>query len=135
MNVVTLAGNIGKDATHRDFANDKSVSEFSMATRGYGRDAESDWHNIQIWNAKGLQPYFVKGQYVIVTGRIKTEKYEKNGETRYMTRVVCNASGCELGGSRAADSGSSSPNRSYEQPRQQQPKPPAKTYNDHDIPF
>jgi len=50
----------------------------------------TDWFNIETWGKLGeiCQQYLHKGQLVYVEGRMKTDKYEQNGETRYFTKVV-----------------------------------------------
>ena len=87
MNIVHLIGNLGKEPEMRAVG-DKSVTSFSLATKGYN-DA-TDWHNINVWGkqAESCKKYLDKGSQVAVTGRIQYRSYEKDGATRYVTDIV-----------------------------------------------
>ncbi|MBE0651665.1 MAG: single-stranded DNA-binding protein, partial [Bacteroidales bacterium] len=49
-----------------------------------------EWVNIEAWGRLGevCQEYLKKGSLIFVEGRLKTDKYEANGETKYFTKVV-----------------------------------------------
>ena len=53
---------------------------------------DTQWHNVEVWNglSKVAENYLKKGQEVAVEGRLVHESYEKDGETRYYTKVVLN---------------------------------------------
>ena len=46
--------------------------------------------NVEAWERLGetCQEYLKKGSLAYVEGRLKTDKYEDGGETRYFTKVV-----------------------------------------------
>jgi single-strand DNA-binding protein len=50
----------------------------------------TEWVNVEAWERLGetCQQYLRKGSLVYVEGRLKTDKYETEGETRYFTKVV-----------------------------------------------
>ena len=45
-----------------------------------------------VWGklAETFAKYVTKGKKILVEGELQVRKYEKNGEIRYMTEVVCN---------------------------------------------
>lgn len=98
INRVTLAGHLGKDPESKSFANGGSVCNFSMATSESWTDKASgekkertDWHNI-VCNGKTAeiaQKYLVKGAAVLIEGSIRNRSYEKDGQTRYVTEIMC----------------------------------------------
>lgn len=95
LNRVQLIGNLGKDPESRFTSTGKKVVTFSLAVsnrwKAGGEVKEStDWFNIETWEklAEICSQYLHKGSLVFLEGRLKTEKYEDKGETRYFTKVV-----------------------------------------------
>lgn len=96
LNKVQLIGNIGKDPEIRFVPNGKQVAKFSMAVnRSFKNKAgesidDTQWFNIEAWSglAKVINEHLTQGDRVYIEGRLKTEKYDKNGETKYFTKVV-----------------------------------------------
>ncbi|MCK9209230.1 MAG: single-stranded DNA-binding protein [Ignavibacteriaceae bacterium] len=94
LNQVTLLGTLGKDCETRT-AGSSTVSSFSIATERSWKDKagewkkETDWHNITVWNPSDyIKERLKKGAKVLVTGEMRTDKYEKDGVTHYNTKVV-----------------------------------------------
>lgn len=83
MNVITIAGQLGRDIEIRYTPNGKAVGNFSVAD-SQGRDKPTIWWNCQIWDkrAEALAPYLLKGQAVTVTGSVTEREYEKDGQKR-----------------------------------------------------
>jgi len=50
----------------------------------------TDWFQIVAWGRLGeiCSQYLSKGRLVYVEGRLQTDRYEHQGETRYFTRVI-----------------------------------------------
>ncbi len=50
----------------------------------------TEWVNVEAWERLGetCQEYLKKGSLVYVEGRLKTDRYEDQGDTRYFTKVV-----------------------------------------------
>ena len=75
------------------------MSHFSLAVsnRWNGNDGEmkeyTGWVNIEAWGrlAEVCQEYLRKGSLIYLEGRLKTNKYEVNGESRYFTKVAASA--------------------------------------------
>jgi single-strand DNA-binding protein len=96
LNRVQLIGRLGKDPDSRFTPTGKKVVSFSMAVgqRWKGADGsvkeQTEWVNIEAWGRIGdiCQQYLHKGSLVFVEGRLKTERYEEKGETKYFTKVV-----------------------------------------------
>ena len=62
----------------------KSAGESKEAT---------DWFTVEVWGRLGdvSQQYLKKGSLVYVDGRLRTDKYEDKGETKYFTKVVASS--------------------------------------------
>lgn len=95
LNRVQLIGNLGKAPESRFTPSGKKVTHFSIAVsqrwKSNGETKEStEWVNIEAWGRLGevCQEYLKKGSLVYVEGRLKTDKYEDKGETKYYTKVV-----------------------------------------------
>ncbi len=96
MNKVQLIGNLGMDPETRFTPEGKQVTKFRMAVnRTYkNREGESiedtQWFNIEAWTglAKVIEEHLTTGDRIYIEGRLKTESYEKEGETKYFTKVV-----------------------------------------------
>jgi len=95
LNRVQLIGRLGKDPEARLTPNGKQVVTFSLAVsnrwKSGGETKEStDWFNIEVWEKLGeiCQKFLHKGSLVFLEGRLKTDKYDDKGETKYFTKVV-----------------------------------------------
>lgn len=95
MNHVILTGRLTKDPEIRYTDSKKAVCSFTLAIDD-GRDSEgkkkAQFIPCVAWNktAELIDQHFTKGKPLTVTGRITVRPYDKNGERRYMTEVVCN---------------------------------------------
>ena len=96
LNRVQLIGRLGKDPEGKFTPTGKQVTHFSVAVseRWKNRDGENkeytEWINVEAWGRLGevCNQYLRKGSLVYVEGRLKTDKYEDQGETKYFTKVV-----------------------------------------------
>jgi len=96
LNRVQLIGRLGRDPEGKFTPTGKKVTHFSLAVtnRWKSRDAETreytEWINIEAWGRLGevCQEYLKKGSLIYLEGRLKTDKYEDKGETKYYTKVV-----------------------------------------------
>lgn len=91
MNIAIIVGNLGADPELRYTPNGNAVMDMSVATstRINGED-KTEWHKVTVWGktAESCANYLSKGSKVGIKGRIEYQKYEKDGETRYMTKIV-----------------------------------------------
>jgi len=95
LNRVQLIGRLGKDPEGKFTPTGKKVTHFSLAISqrwktGGEMKEYTEWVNIEAWGRLGevCQEYLKKGSLVYLEGRLKTEKYEDKGETKYYTKVV-----------------------------------------------
>jgi single-strand DNA-binding protein len=95
LNRVQLIGRLGKDPEGKFTPTGKKVTHFSLAIsqrRKTGAEMKeyTEWVNVEAWGRLGevCQEYLKKGSLIYLEGRLKTEKYEDKGETKYYTKVV-----------------------------------------------
>lgn len=96
LNRVQLIGYLGKDPESRFTPTGKKVTHFSVAisNRWKSNEGESkeytDWVNVEAWGRLGeiCQEYLKKGSLVYIEGRLRTDRVESEGNTRYFTKVV-----------------------------------------------
>ena len=96
LNKVQLIGNLGIDPETQVTLDGKQFSKFRMAVNRSFKNREGEsiedtqWFNIEVWSglSKVVDQYLSSGDRVYIEGRLKTEAYEKDGETRYFTKVV-----------------------------------------------
>jgi single-strand DNA-binding protein len=97
LNRVQLIGRLGKDPESKFTPTGKKVTHFSVAISNRWRSKEgeakeyTEWVNIEAWGRLGevCSEYLKKGSLVFLEGRLKTDRYEDKGETRFYTKVVC----------------------------------------------
>ena len=98
LNKVQLIGYLGKDPETRFTPKGSKVTGFSLAVDRRWKSSEgetketTDWFNIEAWGRLGeiCQQYLHKGSLVYLEGRLQTDRYEQEGQTRYFTKVVTN---------------------------------------------
>ena len=96
LNRVQLMGRLGKDPEGKFTPTGKKVTHFSVAISNRWKSKEgeakeyTEWVNVEAWGRLGevCQEYLKKGSLIFVEGRLKTDRYEDKGETRYYTKVV-----------------------------------------------
>ena len=96
LNRVQLIGRLGKDPESKFTPTGKKVTHFSVAVSNRWKSKEGDakeyteWVHVEAWGRLGevCQEYLKKGSLVYLEGRLKTDKYEDKGETRYFSKVV-----------------------------------------------
>ena len=96
LNRVQLIGRLGKDPDGKFTPTGKQVTHFSLAVTNRWKSKDGDtkeyteWINIEAWGRLGevCKEYLKKGSLVYLDGRLKTDRYEDKGETRYFSKVV-----------------------------------------------
>lgn len=97
LNRVDLLGYLRGDAKIKEFPDGTSVGDVSVATDYSVQDSKgvwnerTEWHSVVIWGAAAAVAVLKKGARVHLTGRLRSRSWEKDGERRYKTEVVCNA--------------------------------------------
>lgn len=93
VNKVMLIGRLGQDPKQSG-----SAVIFSVATSEKWKDKQgepqerTEWSNIVCFGrlADVCTQYLKKGSEVFVEGKLQTDKYEKNGQQMYSTKIVAN---------------------------------------------
>lgn len=95
LNRVQLIGYLGRDPETRYTPTGKKVTTFTLGvTERWKSEGElkeyTEWFNVEAWGRLGeiCQEYLHKGSLVYIEGRLRTDRYEEQGETRYFTKVV-----------------------------------------------
>lgn len=84
MNIITVAGQLGKDAETRAMPDGTKVASFSVAD-SQGKDKPTIWWNCQLFGkrAESLAPYLLKGGAVTVAGSVTEREWvDKDGQKR-----------------------------------------------------
>ncbi len=95
LNRVQLIGYLGRDPESRFTPSGKRVTHFSLGVTQRWKSGDetheaTEWVNVETWDrlAEISQEYLKKGSLVYIDGRLKTDKYEDNGDNKYFTKVV-----------------------------------------------
>lgn len=96
LNRIQIIGRLGKDPEEKTTKNGKKYTVFSVAVDHQWKTAdgqtqkETDWFNIEGWGRLGeiCLEYLSKGRLIFLEGRLNTDRYEKDGEIRYFTKVI-----------------------------------------------
>lgn len=119
INKVIVIGNLTRDVAtdERSFgytANGTARANISIAVnrsvkKGEQWEDEVSYIDVTVWGktAENLKPYFVKGQKVAVSGYLKQDRWEKDGQKFSKLSVV--ADQVQLVGERKADSNGGNP--------------------------
>ncbi|OBS09004.1 single-stranded DNA-binding protein [Acidihalobacter prosperus] len=97
MQMVIALGNLGKDPEVRYSQSGMPVANVSLACSEKWTDKQSgeqvektEWLNLVAFGrtAEIMGEYLKKGSKIFIQGKLQTDKYEKDGQTRYSTKVV-----------------------------------------------
>jgi len=92
MNIITVAGQLGKDAEIRYLPNGDPVASFSVAD-SQGREKPTIWWRASLFGkrAESLGPYLTKGQAVTISGSVTEREYtDKDGQQKKVHEVRVN---------------------------------------------
>lgn len=97
-NQVTLMGNLTRDPELRTTPNGQSVCSFSLALNRSYKAADGNWQeatdyvDVVAWAALGerVAQYVTKGRPVLISGRLQSSSWEKDGQKRTKVEVVAN---------------------------------------------
>lgn len=138
LNRVTLIGNLGRDPELRFLEGNLAVCNFSIATEESYKDKKGDWqtltewHNIVVWRglAEKCQKQLLKGSKVLIEGKLQTQKYNKDGQDHYATKIVADNVRWLSGAKKGENNSSSSNEDSFI------PPPPVEDNSSYDdLPF
>lgn len=95
-NKCTFVGNLGKDPDLRRMPGGDAVLSFSVGaneswkTKDGEKKERCEWVNCSLFGtrAEALAKFLEKGSRVLVEGKLRTDKSEKGGETKYFTKLI-----------------------------------------------
>lgn len=96
LNKVQLIGRTGDKPEVRYTTTGDAVANVSLATTEWWKDKKgqkqekTEWHNLVFYRglAEVVGEYVKKGALIYVEGKLTTEKYEKNGDNHYITKII-----------------------------------------------
>lgn len=98
LNRVHLIGRLGKEPETRTTPKGTKLITFTMAVDHVWKNPAgetkktTDWFFIEVWGkySETLLKLLSKGKLIYLEGRIKTDRYEEKGETKYFTKIIAN---------------------------------------------
>lgn len=135
INSVVLVGRLTRDMELKFLNNGTAVGRFSLAVNrfaGKGKGEEASFFDVVLWGkqAESLNPYLKKGTRVIVSGELRQNRWEQDGNSR--SKVEINATSVQMIGGKQETSSPSSPRSPGGNPPEYQAGP--ESFED-DIPF
>ena len=91
LNQCQFIGRLGKDVELRYTPSNEPVANISLACGWKSKDKEgTEWVNVTAFGklAEISGQYLTKGSQIFVQGKMKTEKYTKDGIDRYSTKII-----------------------------------------------
>ena len=91
LNKVILGGRLTADVELKQTQSGVPVCTFTVAVKGKGKDAPTDFIRCQAWRATAefISRYFRKGSSICVIGFIQPREWtDGNGQKRYATEIV-----------------------------------------------
>jgi single-strand DNA-binding protein len=99
LNVAHIAGRLTRDPELKALPSGQSIANLSIATNHTYTNKEgekkdiAEYHNVIIFGkqAENTAKYMQKGHTVLVSGRIQTRMYEKDGARHYRTEIIADS--------------------------------------------
>jgi len=98
LNSVNIMGNLTRDPELKNIGAGKSVCTLSIANnRIYSKNNEKvtevSYFDVDVWgaSAENCAKYLKKGSGIIVEGRLKQDRWEKDGKTQSRVRITANS--------------------------------------------
>ena len=97
LNQCQFIGNLGRDPDIRYSGDGKAIASLAIACsekwkdKNTGEQVENtEWVNVSAFGrlAEVMGEYLKKGSKVYVSGKMKTDKVEKDGQTKYYTKII-----------------------------------------------
>ena len=96
LNRIQIIGRLGADPAEKETSKGRKYTVFTVAVDRFWKDGEgqsqkrTDWFNVEAWGRLGeiCLKYLGKGRLVYLEGRLQTDRYEKDGDVKYFTKVV-----------------------------------------------
>ena len=98
LNSVNIMGNLTRDPEMKFIPSGKAVCSLSIANnRVYTKNSEKvtevSYFDVEVWGtaAENCAKYLTKGSGIIVEGRLRQDRWEKDGKTQSRVRITANA--------------------------------------------
>ncbi|MBF0619714.1 MAG: single-stranded DNA-binding protein [Candidatus Omnitrophica bacterium] len=98
LNSVNIMGNLTRDPELKTTPSGKSVCSLSIAnnriySKNNERVTEVSYFDVEVWGvvAENCGKYLKKGSGIIVEGRLKQDRWEKDGKTQSRVRISANS--------------------------------------------
>ena len=97
LNSVNIMGNLTRDPELRYTPNGKAVCNLSIAnnrvyTKNGEKVSEVSYFDVEVWGviAENCSKYLSKGNGIIAEGRLRQDRWEKEGKTQSRVRIAAN---------------------------------------------
>ena len=110
-NKVVMVGNLTKDPQTRYLESGVAVNDYFIAVGRPYKNAqgieETDFFKIVCWRklAEFSEKYLKKGDRVLIEGNLRTDTYQKEGETRFATKITAEKIRFMSGGKKRREEG------------------------------
>ena len=98
LNSVNIMGNLTRDPEIKYIPSGKAVCSLSIAnsrvyTKNNEKTTEVSYFDVEVWgvSAENCSKYLTKGNGIIVEGRLRQDRWEKDGKTQSRVRITANA--------------------------------------------
>jgi single-strand DNA-binding protein len=98
LNIISIMGHLTRDPEIKYIPSGKAVCSLSIAnnrvfTRNGEKVSEVSYFDVDVWGLAGenCSKYLAKGKGVIVEGRLRQDRWEKDGKTQSRVRITANA--------------------------------------------
>ena len=129
-NHVVLIGRLTRDAELKYTSGGMAVCKFALAVNERRKQGEqwvdeANFFDIVLWGKSGesLNQYLVKGKQVAVTGKLRQERWEQEGQNR--SKISVTALEVELLGGNRGEGDNTGGNQNEERPQRASQRPPA----------
>lgn len=97
LNSVNIMGNLTRDPELKYTPSGKTVCSLSIAnnrvyTSKGEKTTEVSYFDVEVWGAaaENCSKYLTKGSGIIVEGRLRQDRWEKDGKTQSRVRIIAN---------------------------------------------
>jgi single-strand DNA-binding protein len=85
INSVSLTGRLVRDAELKTTPNGKDLVNFTLASNT--EKDHTDFIDCTVWGAEKIRQYLVKGKRIAITGKMRHETWEKDGQKHSRVKV------------------------------------------------
>jgi single-strand DNA-binding protein len=98
LNNVSIMGNLTRDPEIKHISSGKAVCGLSIANnrvfiKNGEKVSEVSYFDVDVWGitAENCSKYLTKGNGIIVEGRLRQDRWEKDGKTQSRVKITANA--------------------------------------------